>query len=120
MITGWPFREVRRRKVNGGPKATASDEITWAGIWRDRGWEIRTTPRLVDPFESFMTSAGMRLRDSFVGRSGHFVDLVVIRPVPVSDDELAQLEAMAQAIDPRQVVARRPGTVLAAAGGPRR
>lgn len=102
----WPFDEAGRRKVNGGPKATAADEITWVGIWRGRRWRLVSRPRLIQPLESFVTSSGHRLRDSHVGRSGHWIDLVVHEPLAVAEAELAELERMAGSVDPRPAQAR--------------
>jgi hypothetical protein len=103
----WPFQAVARRKVNGGPKATASDEITWAGLWRERRWLLVSRPRLNNPLESFVTSSGHRLRDSWVGSSGHWIDLVVKEPRNPSDDELEELQVLAQQVDSRPVRVRR-------------
>jgi hypothetical protein len=107
----WPFRCVARSRGGRGThnyKTIPSERMVWVGIWRGRAWELHSKPRLINPLESFMTSSGMRLRDSWVGSGGHWVEIVVHRPRHnVSDAELEQLTAMAQAIDPRPCVARR-------------
>ena len=62
--------------------------------------------RLIDPNESFYTSSNHRLRDSHVGRAGHWVDIEVRAGCSVS--ELALIERLARAADTRPVVVRRP------------
>lgn len=106
----WPFHACRRRTVGGGPKTTGADEILWSGVLGGRPVHFTTVPRLVNALESFLTPSNMRLRDSHVGRSGHFIDLCV--SVPVTDAELRTLERLAQSVDDRPVRARRQGEAL--------
>lgn len=106
----WPLAIVARRKVGRGYKTTAADEITWAGTFRGAAIHAVTRVRCIDPLEGFMTNSGMRLRDSFVGRGGHFVDLCV--HTPIADEDLRELEALARLVDARPVVARRRGEAL--------
>ena len=62
--------------------------------------------RLIDPNESFYTSSSHRLRDSHVGRAGHWVDIEVRGDCSVA--ELALIERLARATDTR----------LSSSGGP--
>ena len=55
--------------------------------------------RLIDPNESFYTSSNHRLRDSHVGRAGHWVDIEVRGDCSVA--ELALIERLARAADTR-------------------
>lgn len=65
--------------------------------------------RLNDPHESYYTSAGHRLRDSHVGRAGHWIDLEVRGDC--SDAELDLIGRLAQDADTRPVVVRRVDTM---------
>ncbi|GGE01804.1 hypothetical protein GCM10011390_20810 [Aureimonas endophytica] len=60
--------------------------------------------RLKEPNESFYTSSNHRLRDSHVGRSGHWVDIEVFGKA--NDEELATIERLAQLADTRPVRVR--------------
>lgn len=65
----------------------------------------RITPNpLNDPHESYYTSSSHRLRDSHVGRSGHWIDLEVRGDC--SDAELDLIRHLAQEADTRPVVVR--------------
>lgn len=99
------FRLVRRRRIGGGPKVTSADELHWSGVIDGRRIEAVSRVRLNCPQESFVTPSNMRLRDSFVGRCGHYVDLRV--PDPVSDEALERIRRMAAAADDREVVVSR-------------
>lgn len=61
--------------------------------------------RLNDPHESFYTSSSHRLRDSHVGRAGHWIDLEVRGNC--SDVELELIRRLAQDADTRPVMVRR-------------
>ncbi len=65
------------------------------------------TPRVrfMDPNESFYNCSNHRLRDSHVGRAGHWVDIKVRGEC--SDDDLALIERLAREADTRCVVVRR-------------
>jgi hypothetical protein len=63
--------------------------------------------RLIEPLESFCTSSAHRLRDSHVGRFGHWIDIIVTGDC--SDEDLALIERLAQAADTRLVKVRRRG-----------
>lgn len=113
------FRRIGQRKVGGGPKpvlgpangrtrgTTAADEFTFVGNLGSGILFLTSRVRLIDRHESFYTSSNHRLRDSHVGRSGHWVD-IQIRGI-CSDAELALIERLAQAADDRPVVVRRAG-----------
>jgi hypothetical protein len=62
---------------------------------------------LIEPRESFYTISNHRLRDSYVGRSGHWVDIEVAGDC--SDEDLALIERLAKAADTRPVQVRRRG-----------
>jgi hypothetical protein len=99
------FREVSRRRVGGGPKVIAAEEITWVGDLGGRTIHAVSRVRLLNPMESFETSSGHRLRDSKVGDAGHWVDLRVSSEV--SDAELRHIAALAQAEEDRVVKVTR-------------
>jgi hypothetical protein len=65
--------------------------------------------RLNDPHESYYTSSSHRLRDSHVGRAGHWIDLEVRGDC--SDTELELIRRLAQDADSRPVVVRRVETL---------
>jgi hypothetical protein len=110
---GWTaaFRQVAKSRTRGGPKTTAADVMVWEGQLHGRNLRITTTVRCIEPLESFITNSRMRLRDSFVGTFGHFVDLVV-EPADVDDALLSDIEASAAAEDTRPCLARRKGERL--------
>ena len=101
------FRQIGHRKVAGGPKTTQADEFTFIGNLGSGLLFLTTRVRLIDPRGSFYTPSNMRLRDSHVGRSGHFVDIQVCGICP--DSDLALIERLARAADDRPVVVRRAG-----------
>jgi hypothetical protein len=106
------FRCIGQRKVGGGPETTEADEFTFVGNLGNGILFLTSRVRLIDPHESFYTSSNHRLRDSHVGRSGHWIDITV-RGL-CSDADLVLIEHLAQAIDDRPVIARRVGQVPAA------
>jgi hypothetical protein len=71
------FRKIAQRKVNGGPKTTPADECTFCGNLGAGVLFLTSRVRLIEPKESFYTSSNHRLRDSHVGRSGHWVEIIV-------------------------------------------
>lgn len=66
---------------------------------------LRSRVRLINPNESFYTCSNHRLRDSHVGRAGHWVEIEVRGEC--SDDDLALIERLARDADTRPVVVRR-------------
>ncbi|GAA4134685.1 hypothetical protein GCM10023067_59970 [Aminobacter aganoensis] len=106
------FRQIGQRKVGGGPKTTSADEFLFCGNLGSGILFLRTRVRLNDPHESFYTSSNHRLRDSHVGRSGHWIDLEVRGDC--TDDELELIRCLAQEADTRPVVVRRVAKLTAA------
>lgn len=103
---GEAFRQIGRRTVGGGPKTVGADEHLFCGNPGLGIVFLNSRVRLIEPKESFYTSSNYRLRDSHVGRSGHWVDIAVLGPC--SDAELALIQRLAQAADTRPVMIRRP------------
>jgi hypothetical protein len=101
------FRQIGRRKVGGGPKTTQADEFTFLGNVGSGLVFLTSRVRLIDPHESYLTPSNMRLCDSHVGRSGHWVDIQV-RGI-CSDADLTLIHRLAQAADERPVSVRRAG-----------
>ena len=99
------FRKIGARKVGGGPKTTAADELLFCGNLGSGMLFLRSRVRLIDPNESFYTCSNHRLRDSHVGLAGHWVDIEVRGEC--SDDDLALIERLAHDADARPVVVRR-------------
>jgi hypothetical protein len=99
------FRQIDGRKVGGGPKTTPADELIFCGNLGSSFLILLSRVRLIDPNESFYTSSNHRLRDSHVGRAGHWVDIEVHGDCSVA--ELALIERLARAADTRPVVVRR-------------
>lgn len=93
--------------MGGGPKTTAADEFTFCGNLGSGILFLVSRVRLIEPNESFYTSAPHRLRDSHVGRSGHWVDMEV--QGDCSDAELSLIQRLAEAADSRPVRVRRRG-----------
>ena len=100
------FRQIGGRKVGGGPKTTPADELMFCGNLGSSFLILVSRVRLIDPNESFYTSSNHRLRDSHVGRAGHWVDIEVRGDCSVA--ELALIERLARAADTRPIVVRRP------------
>jgi hypothetical protein len=101
------FRQIGKRKNGGGPKVTEHDAMLFVGNL-GRGMLILTSRvRLIDPNESFYTTAGHRLRDSRIGEAGHWIDIQVRGACP--DEDLDLIRRLAQDIDNRPVVVRRGG-----------
>lgn len=103
------FRQIGRRKVGGGPKTTPADEFLFCGNLGSGILFLRTRVRPNNPHESFYTSSNHRLRDSHVGRAGHWVDLEVRGEC--SDAELELIRRLAQTADTRPVIVRRVATL---------
>jgi hypothetical protein len=101
------FHRIGQRKIGGGPNTTEADEFTFVGNLGNGILFLTSRVRLIDPHESFYTSSNHRLRDSHVGRSGHWVDITV-RGL-CFDAELVLIERLAQTIDDRPVIVRRTG-----------
>ncbi|KMO39334.1 hypothetical protein [Methylobacterium aquaticum] len=102
---GEAFRQIGQRTVCGGPKTVAADERLFCGNLGSGILFLTSRVRLIEPNESFYTSSNHRLRDSHVGRSGHWVDIGVRGPC--SDAELALIQRLAQGEDTRPMVVRR-------------
>jgi hypothetical protein len=99
------FRQIGKRQIGGGPKTVPADELIFCGNLGAGIVFLTSRVRLVEPHESFYTSSNHRLRDSHVGRAGHWIDLAVRGPC--SDVDLALIARLAQAADTRPVVIRR-------------
>lgn len=108
------FRQIGHRKVGGGPKTTPADEFLFCGNLGSGILFLRTRVRLNDPHESYYTSSGHRLRDSHVGRAGHWIDLEVRGDC--SDAELDLIRHLAQEADTRPVIVRRVETLTSTNG----
>jgi hypothetical protein len=98
------FRKIGERKVGGGPKTTAADEFLFCGNLGSGMVFLRSRVRLIDPNESFYTCSNHRLRDSHVGRAGHWVEIEVRGEC--SDDDLVLIERLARDADTRPVIVR--------------
>lgn len=111
------FREIGRKKVCGGPKTTPADELLFFGNLGSGILFLTSRVRLIDPHESFYTSSNHRLRDSHVGRAGHWVEIEVRGEC--SQTDLSLIEQLAQAADARPVIVRHvnPLAVRAACRG---
>ncbi len=99
------FRKVGERKIGGAYKTNAADEFTWCGNLGTGLLILTSRVRLNEPLESFLTSSAHRLRDSHVGRFGHWVEIIVRGEC--SDAEFALIRRLAQAADTRRVAVRR-------------
>lgn len=102
------FERTAWDKVFGGPKTTRADRMCWRGSLRAGIPLVLTTiPRTISTIESFLTPSPMRLRDSFVGRGGYFIDVAV--EGEASDEDLLRIAELASQVDPRPVLVRRKG-----------
>lgn len=101
------FRQIGHAKVGGGPKTIPADKFTFCGNIGSGFLILVSQVRLNEPNESFYTSSNHRLRDSHVGRSGHWVDIEVFGRA--SDEDLATIERLAQMADTRNVRVRLSG-----------
>jgi hypothetical protein len=101
------FRRIGHRQVGGGPKTTEADEFTFIGNLGSGLLLLTSRARLIDPHESFYTSSNHRLRDSHVGRAGHWVDIQLHGLC--TDADLAVIGQLAQSADDRPVFVRRVG-----------
>lgn len=101
------FRQIGRSQVGGGPKTTPADELLFCGNLGSGTLFLTSLVRLIEPNESFYTPSNMRLRDSFVGRSGHWVDIEVRGEC--SDADFVLIQRLAAEADTRPVRLRRAG-----------
>lgn len=101
------FRQIGRAKVGGGSKTIPADKFTFCGNIGSGFLILVSQVRLNEPNESFYTSSNHRLRDSHVGRSGHWVDIEVFGRA--TDEDLARIERLAQMADTRTVRVRLSG-----------
>ncbi|WP_279483571.1 hypothetical protein [Aureimonas sp. SK2] len=101
------FRQIGHTKVGGGPKTIGADRRTFCGNLGSGLLFLESTVRLVEPNESFYTSSNHRLRDSHVGRSGHWIDIEVFGKA--SDEDLCVIQRLAQMVDTRPVSVRLSG-----------
>jgi hypothetical protein len=99
------FRKIGHRKIGGAYKTNAADEFTWRGNLGSGLLILTSRVCLNEPLESFITSSAHRLRDSHVGRFGHWVEIIVRGEC--SDVEFALIRRLAQAADTRRVAVRR-------------
>lgn len=107
------FVETARRLVGGGPKTTPATQLEWRGHLAGVAMRLRSTVRLREPSEHFLTPSNMRLRHSHVGRSGHFVDIEVLdASASLTPELLRQIERMAAAVDDRPILVRPAGSRL--------
>ncbi len=102
---GEAFHQIGQRTVGGGPKTTGAEERLFCGNLGSGILFLASRVRLIEPRESFYTTSNHRLRDSHVGRSGHWIDLKVRGHC--SDADLAVIARLAQAEDTRPVIVRR-------------
>lgn len=112
------FRQIGQKKVGGGPKTTEADELLFCGNLGTGILFLTSRVKLIEPNESFYTSSNHRLRDSHVGRAGHWVDIEVRGAV--TDAQLARIQQLAQAADERPVRVRRAERKIPMAGDRRR
>lgn len=78
--------------------------MRWRGVVGGRVVFAVSRVRLRNPQESFLTCAPHRLRDSHVGRDGHWIDLrLKARGAPLTPEDVCQIEALAQAGETRPV-----------------
>ncbi len=108
------FRKIGARKVGGGSKTTAADELLFCCNLGSGMLFLRSRVRLIDPNESFYTCSNHRLRDSHVGRAGHWVEIEVRGEC--SDDDLALIERLARDADTRPVVVQRVAVLVRRTG----
>lgn len=101
------FRQIGRKQIGGGPKTTPADEFLFCGNLGSGLIFLTSRVRLIDPNESFYTPSNMRLRDSYVGRGGHWVEIEVRGPC--SETDLVVIERLAREVDQRPVLVRRAG-----------
>lgn len=99
------FRQIGHVKVGGGPKTIPADKFTFIGNLSGELLIITSRVKLVEPNESFYTPSNMRLRDSHVGRAGHYVELEV--SPSCSDEDLVTIERLAREADTRPLIVRR-------------
>lgn len=99
------FRQIGQRKLGGGPKTLPADALLFCGNLGAGILFLTSRVRLVEPNEGFYTSSNHRLRDSHVGRSGHWVEIEVRGPC--SDADLALIEHLARGADTRPVAVHR-------------
>ncbi|BCM87663.1 hypothetical protein [Methylobacterium indicum] len=98
------FRQIGQRTIGGGPKTTGADERLFCGNLGSGILFLTSRVRLIEPNESFYTSSNHRLRDSHVGRAGHWVEVVVRGTC--SQTDLGRIARLAQDADTRPVVVR--------------
>ncbi|WP_210327683.1 hypothetical protein [Aminobacter carboxidus] len=94
------------------PKTTPADEFLFCGNLGSGILFLRTSVRLNDPHVTYYTSSGHRLRDSHVGRAGHWIDLEVRGDC--SDTDLELIRRLAQEADTRPVVVRHVAKLTSA------
>lgn len=99
------FRQIGGKKVGGGPKTAPADEFLFCGNLGRGLLFLTSRVRLIEPHESFYTTSNHRLSGSYVGYSGHWVDIEVAGDC--SDEDLALIERLAQAADTRPIQVRR-------------
>ncbi|MFY9294859.1 MAG: hypothetical protein WAP03_29875 [Methylorubrum rhodinum] len=99
------FRQIGQRKIGGGPKTVPADEFLFVGNLGSGILFLTSRVRPCAPNESFHTSSNHRLRDSHVGRAGHWVEITVRGEC--SDADLALIERLARAADTRPILVRR-------------
>lgn len=102
------FKQIGRRELGGGPKATEADEFIFIGNLSGELLILTSRVQLIDPNASFYTSSNHRLRDSHVGRAGHWIDIEV--KGRCSNAELQVIHDLAQTANSRPVVVRRHGS----------
>lgn len=91
------FRKIGAHKVGGGPKTTVAGELLFCGNLGSGMLFLHSRVRVIDPNESFYTCSNHRLRDSHVGRAGHWVEIEVSGEC--SDDNLVLIERLARDAD---------------------
>jgi hypothetical protein len=102
---GEAFKQIGHKKVGGGTKTTEADEFLFCGNIGSGMLVLRSRVRLMELDESFYTCSAHRLRDSHVGRQGHWVDIRAHGDC--SDEDLALITRLAQEADARPVVVSR-------------
>jgi hypothetical protein len=100
------FKLVKSRKVGGGAKTTTADETTWQGTYDGLNLTLRVRPRAVSEGEHFLTSANQRIRESNVGKFGHFLDVEVLDGGPLTDAQRDALGKFISAADGQKRAAR--------------
>lgn len=99
------FRQIGKRKIDGGPKTAPAEQLLFCGNLRSGILFLAAHGRPIEPHASVRAATSHRPDVFRVGEAGHRIEIEVRGECSVAD--IALIERLAQAVDTRPVRVQR-------------